>query len=486
MAGIGFELKKLFKKKGVFALIRAYGYAGVICAGPMILGVILLLGVFYISEWAGTPRHQQDLLTAMITYCLLASLIVTNGLGMITTRFIADSIYEGKNDKIMPSFYGSISIGNVLGGTLYLIFLLFAGIELKYVIMCFVLFQELVVVWNEMNYLTAIKDYKGIMIAIAVSIFGGLILGYVLTNVLHFPVVFTLLTCVTLAYGVIAVWYYKLLLSYFPKGKGSKWTFLRWLDRYPALFFTGMFIAIGMFAHLVLMWASPVGIQIQGLFYMAPDYDIPAIFAFLSTLVSTVTFVTSVEVNFYPKYRNYYSLYNDEGSITDIEQAGIEMKITLQNELSYNAVKQVFTTILFVVLGSILITKYPFGFNDEMLGIFRVLCMGYAFYAIANSIMLMNLYFSDELGAVISTGVFALVSVVATVIIEVFSSITFYGLGFVLGAAAFFVAAIIRLLYYGKHIGYYVLNDESAYQPNKEGWLTKLVDKLEMRDGELE
>ena len=41
MAGIGFELKKLFRRKGLFATLRAYGYAGVICTGPMLLGVLL-------------------------------------------------------------------------------------------------------------------------------------------------------------------------------------------------------------------------------------------------------------------------------------------------------------------------------------------------------------------------------------------------------------------------------------------------------------
>lgn len=481
MAGIGFELKKLFEKKGVFALLRAYGYAGVICAGPMLLGVLLLLGIFYISEWAGASRSSQDLLTAMITYTLLASLVVTNGFGMITTRFIADSIYEGKNEKVMPSFYGSVGIQLVVGGLAYLIFLLFAGIEFRYVVTCFLLFQELVVVWMQMNYLTAIKDYKGIMVAIAVSIGTSLLLGYILTNIFHFEVIITLLRCVTLAYGIIAIWYYYLLLSYFPQGEGSIWSFLRWLDKYPALFLTGEFISVGMFAHLVLMWASPVGIQIQGLFYMAPQYDIPAIIAFLSTLVTTVNFVTSVEVNFYPKYRNYYSLYNDHGSITDIEQAGVEMNTTLQDELSYNAVKQVFATILFVVIGSLLIEKNAWGFNDEMLGIFRVLCAGYAFYAIGNSIMLMCLYFSDEKGALISTSVFALVSVVATILIEVFSTMTFYGFGFVLGSASFFVVAVIRLMYYGKHIGYYVLNDESAYRPKKKGIFTRIADKMEQK-----
>ena len=67
MAGIGFELKKLFQKNGIFALLRAYGYAGAVCAGPMLLGIALLLGVHYISETAGLDRMGQNMLTCMIT-----------------------------------------------------------------------------------------------------------------------------------------------------------------------------------------------------------------------------------------------------------------------------------------------------------------------------------------------------------------------------------------------------------------------------------
>ena len=34
-----------------------------------------------------------------------------------------------------------------------------------------------------------------------------------------------------------------------------------------ALAFTGLFTNIGLFSHLVLIWAGPVGEQVQGLFY---------------------------------------------------------------------------------------------------------------------------------------------------------------------------------------------------------------------------
>ena len=62
MAGIGFELKKLFHRRGLMAMLRAYGYAGVICAGPMLLGVLLQFGVLIVSSWwqvAPRPRSAR-------------------------------------------------------------------------------------------------------------------------------------------------------------------------------------------------------------------------------------------------------------------------------------------------------------------------------------------------------------------------------------------------------------------------------------------
>ena len=43
MAGIGFELKKMFSKKGVFPLIKAYGYAATVCVGPMLSWYVFFL-----------------------------------------------------------------------------------------------------------------------------------------------------------------------------------------------------------------------------------------------------------------------------------------------------------------------------------------------------------------------------------------------------------------------------------------------------------
>lgn len=477
MAGIGFELKKLFSQKGLFALIRAYGYAGVVCTGSLLLGMVLLLGIQAIAKFGGVAKAEQELLVCMITYTLLASLFITNLLSMVTTRYAADMLYSKEDSRIMPSFYGSLIVMLGIGGLVYGVFLLISGVEVEYKLCCLILFMELVVVWTQINYLTAVKDYKGILITFLVSVASALLVGYVLVMV-GASAIISLLLSVILAYGIMMVWYYCLLVEYFPKGKGNPLEFLRWIDKYPQLVGIGSFLGIGLFMHLVLMWTSPIGEQVKGLFYGAPGYDVPALFAFLSILITTINFVTSVEVNFYPKYKIYFGMFNYGGSLIDIERAEEEMIQTLEKELSYTFAKQFFTTVVFIVGGTLLIPKLPFGFTEEMLGIYRVLCVGYAFYAAGNCIMLMSLYFADNNGALLSTGIYALCSVVGTVL-SIMGDSRYYGFGFLFAGIVFAGVALLRLILFTKRLSYHVISTQPLTEVKVSGIATRISNRLE-------
>ena len=110
MAGIGFSLKRLFQKKGFFALCRAYGYAGVICAGPMLLGVILLVGMGLAARLAGMDSQERELLNCMITYGLLVSLTVTSWFNMVTTRYVSDMLYEDARERFFLLFMEAVRL----------------------------------------------------------------------------------------------------------------------------------------------------------------------------------------------------------------------------------------------------------------------------------------------------------------------------------------------------------------------------------------
>lgn len=480
MAGIGFELKKLFSKRGVLATIRAYGYAGVVCAGPMLLGVALLLGVLLIAQHYGTTRSDRELLVSMITYALLSSLTVTSLFSMLTTRYTADNIFEETEERVMPSFFGSLAIMLVIGGIGYAIFLHFSGVELVYQVLSLWFFLTLLVTWTEVNYLTAVKEYKSIMKVFFIAILTVFGLGILLINLTALPVITALYIALNVGYGLMAIWYFILIYDYFPEGFGTSLYFLKWGDKYPHLWGIGFFTTAGLFGHLVIMWSSPLGVQIQGLFYGAPEYDVSALIAFTSTLVTTVNFVTSVEVRFYPEYRTYFTLFNEGGSISDIDNTEKSMLEVLKDELLYLCQKQTFTTILFVVIGSILLPRLPLGFNSDMLGIFRVLCVGYALYAIGNSVMLILLYFSDNGGAFWCSLVFALATNIATFILKFLPS-AFFGFGFVIGSALFCMVALVRLERYIAKLKYHVLAEQPVFAVQPNHWLTRLADRMDRR-----
>ena len=479
MAGIGFELKKLFHKKGVLNTAKAYGYATVICAGPMILGVILLLGLMALCTLFHIDTHTRELLICMITYTLLASVTVTSFFSMVVTRYVADMLFEDKNRAVLPAFWGSTVIMMAVGSVLYGIFLIFSGATLIQGILCYILFAELIIVWNAMSFLTAIKDYKGIFLSFFTSVAVSVLLG-MLFLWLGFPTIESLLLAVTVGYGIMLTWNVILLHRYFPHTDLGAFTFLKWIDAFLPLALSGLFMNIGMFSHLVIMWFSDIRVHVHGLFYGAPWHDVPALLAFMTALMTTVNFVASVEVNFYPKYRNHYSLYNDKGTISDIKQSEKEMLDTLKTEIFYTALKQLLFTAACIALGGYLLDLLPLGFNEIMRGYFRTLCVAYGLYAIGNMLMLILLYFTDYKGACYTTAIFAVATVVLTVISLLFPYV-YYGFGFLTAAMIFVIVTALRLDYFTKRLPYYILSVQPLVAEDRSGMFARLGVYLEKR-----
>ena len=477
MAGIGFELKKLFRRKGIFATVRAYGYAGVVCTGPMLLGVLLQVGVLVLCDVWGAPRASRDLLVCMVTYSLLASLTLSSFFSMPVTRYIADMLYIERPQSVLPSFWGSNSVMLVAGVVLYGIFLVFSGATLMQGVLCLWLFSIMVVNWNAMSYLTAIKDYRGILCSFAAAIAVSCALA-LLVLALGLPVVEGVLFAVACGYGVMLIWDVLLLHRYFPRSDESPWRFLHWLDRFFPLALTGLFTNLGLFAHLVMIWGSAIGVEVKGLFWGAPYHDVPALLAFLTILVTSVNFVVSVEVNFYPRYRSYYALFNDGGVVGDILVAEEEMLASLSRELRFCALKQLFVTAAALSLETTVLSALPLGFNNLMHGYFRTLCVGYGLYAVGNTILLILLYFADYAGALLASGVFAAGAIVAT-FVTLFLPQQFLGFGFLLGAAAFFLVALLRLDQFTGNLPYRILSQQDIVARDKAGWFTELARALE-------
>ena len=79
----------------------------------------------------------------------------------------------------------------------------------------------------------------------------------------------------------------------------------------------------------------------------------------------------------------------------------------LDNELRFTALKQIFATAVAISIGGIVLSYLPLGFNDLMEGYFRTLCVGYGIYAVANTMLLILLYFTDYQGGLVASALFA-------------------------------------------------------------------------------
>ena len=480
MAGIGFELKKLFAKRGIILALRANLYASLVVAGPMLLGAVLLLGAKFISDWGGASNHEQDLIIVVITYSLLFSLLLSSIFLFVLARYVADKLYVSEYERILPSMYGAISVLLVIGTIAWIIFLYFSTLPFRYSVYSYILFCEGLVVWNQINYITAVKEYRSILVGFLGGIAAGLLFS-LLFIVLKYDVVASLLAGACIAYGILVVTFTIVLHRFFPMGSGSSLKFLEWIDEYPPLLFVGFFTMLGLFAHIILMWRSPWGVQVHGLFYHAPAHDIPALLAFVTSLVTAVNFVTSVEVNFYEKYRIYFNLLNGDGSLGNIEKAYDEMMTTLKRELLYLALQQIFVTIIaIVVIGEILV-YLNLGFTSVMIGLFRVLCIGYGMFAIGNSFMLFLLYFASNKDALLAVATFLILNVVGTLYVITLPEV-YYGFGLVLAGLGFYLVGWTRLMAYTKRLDYHTFTKQPLFFIERRGLFRGLVHKLESRE----
>jgi uncharacterized membrane protein len=149
---------------------------------------------------------------------------------------------------------------------------------------------------------------------------------------------------------------------------------------------------------------------------------------------------------------------------------------TLKTEIFYTSLKQLLFTAACIALGGYLLDLLPLGFNEVMRGYFRTLCVAYGICAIGNMITLIQFYFTDYKGTLVSTAIFSVTTIVFTLLSLLLPSI-YYGFGFLISSIIFTVVGVIRLNYYTKRLPYYILSVQPLVHEEKRGLFT-LISKI--------
>ncbi|GAB2721001.1 exopolysaccharide Pel transporter PelG [Paenibacillus thermoaerophilus] len=460
MAGIGFELRKLFREQGLVHNVKAYAYSSLTTVGPMILCMFLIAGLRGIMKYYDNSYTEWELYIATVSYCFVFSIVSTSGISMVLTRYVADMIYQKKYDRLMSSYYGSLIVMLPLTGAVAWLFVGGVSAGPLYKLAAYLFFMELVVIWLQGVYLSALKDYirivRGFVIGAAVS----LLIGWLLFLLTELQPTTAALAGIDIGFFVIAVLSFRHFEQRFPRGKAEHYfEFAAYFRKYPSLFFAGCFVYSGVYLHNFVYWFGADGVTIADRFRVMPFFDLPVFYAFISVMPTLVTFVVSVETSFYEKFRSYYVNVLNEGTIDEIRSARSTMQKVLMREISFLLEVQLVFTVLALALGNKLLPKI--GFTMAQLDLFNILVLAYFFYIVLFVLTHILMYFDDRKGVLLIGGLFVVLNMGLTVFTM---RLGYDGLGMFAASFLSLAAASARLLYVLRNIDYFTFCSQPINQ----------------------
>lgn len=453
MAGIGFELKKIFKERSVVHLLKGDFYSTFAAIGPMLIIILCFILLFVVMGYQHVDMGQKDLLTSIILYVFIFSLITTSPLSAVLSRYIADKIFEEKMEDILACYDVGLLIHVVIGAALCVPFLVAAirtgGVDPLVMLLSGCMFMALLFVFYNMTFLSALKKYRSIALTFLAGMCVTLAVSYFLYKLLNRSFLLSVLSGMAAGFLVIALVLFALVRRSFSENSNRYREFLSYLGRYKLLLLTNFCYIMGLYIHNLVYWNVPsLSLLVAKVFRSAPVYDLATFLAMMTSVSATVIFTVRVKMNFHERYQ----IYCQEllGGIGDnIVSAKENMFSTLGKEILYIVQMQ---TIISVIIYLILTAFAPFfSFGGLTMTLYPALAAGYFVVYILYCMIVFLYYFNDGIGSLLSSltffiGTFA-VSILATRL-----SPSLYGIGPFAGAFAGWTVAFFRLKYIEKNL----------------------------------
>lgn len=453
MAGIGFELKKLFKKEGVFSTIFGGIHATAVTIGPTLIVIIALNLMYMLPPYIEMAYLEREVLSSTILYVFIFSLMLASPVNIILSKYMADKIYEEDYSAIFTSVetggvlvaVGVAVLGIPFGYAMYTI----GDLPLYYVFISYLFFAGLSFTFYYMTFITILKEYG----KITASFLGSLVFGFlfVVVSVFLFDlyIVDAILLGLTISFILISI----LLLMFIKRSfrqHGSNFKELfSYIKKDIWLILANVFYTWGLYIHNFVFWfRSDYKITVAEVFISAPDYDMATYLAMLSNISILVIFVVNVETKFHTAYKAYCeSVIGASGK--DIRRAKQKMIETLRRETIYIIQIQIIVNIIVYIVALVVFPKM--GIGDVTMSMYPVLSVGYMILYLVQCLMIYQFYLDDVRGAAVTGAVF-MAGVFLGSLWAVQQPPSLSGMGVVIGASCGFTAAFFRIRYMLIHL----------------------------------
>lgn len=450
MAGIGFELRKVIDNSyGLLHSTKSYAVAAITINGPMFLCIIavniarLILGN---RLYSGIPI---DSILITVTYTFVVASIITGSYSLTLTRYISDCIYNKKYIKVFPSLLGAIIPALLISIIASLCMVLWGGLDNEYIIPILTLLSLVCVVWLEMIYLSAIRNYE----IITKAFFIGNILGIIFLLLIrlieerwkiHY-IFFSFNAGFTATASLLI---YQISMSFGNSLKGSmEW--LSYFKKIPSLFMTGLFYSLGLYFLCVYYRFSREQIFINGFIIPKPEFDIPFFWAAVGIIPGMAYFSVKFETSLYTNCVELFSKINNNGIASEISYC-IQKLIT---EIRYYSIKFLLIQVsisLFMMIVPLMLVQV-----NEAIFVFWMLTVGLSATLLMYAAMLVMLYFDKKDYPCIISLIYMSLAISLTLFLDNFGA-GLIGLGFMIAALISMILSVILLIIFISNLKDYV------------------------------
>ena len=430
MAGIGFELRKLLKRESFIGLLQAYGFAGLISAGPWVLSIVGVMLIGVMSVGVVDQSHMVAQFLVSVTYLMAASLILTGALQLLFTRFVADRLFEKKHAVILPNLMGALTLTTIVSGvTGALVLSLLFQETVLYRLLMLACFVTLCNIWIAVVFLSSMKEY--------LKILGIFLIGYVITVTaalllrpygLEGLLMGFLWGHATLFFLMLA-----LVLRNHPGDRLIAFDFLPRRQVFYSLAATGLFYNIGIWADKFIFWFNPLTSEpVIGPLRASVIYDLPIFLAYLSIVPGMAVFLVRLETDFAEQYDAFYRAVREGDTLANIERIKDNMVYAVRQGI-YEIFKVQGLTVVILFLGGPIILQ-AIGISPLYIHLFYVDVAAVGMQVVLLAIM--NVFFYlDKRRIVLGLSIFfASVNIGATLATQYLGP-SFYGYGFATAVA---------------------------------------------------
>ncbi len=435
MAGIGFALRDLMRKEGLFSLVESQLHGIIVVAGPWFFTIVAMALPGLLG--ARTSPAAETFVTILL-YVFSSTLVLTSPLAIGLTRRVSDLLYGHREEELVAAFVGTLLMALLLAAPLCVV-----GVRLLElptpVLTQAVLAEGLVTLsWIAAPMLSTLRAFRPLTGAYAAGTLAfaawlrlrgggdvadllfGFNLGMALNN--------------ALAIG--------LLLRSFPGRAFPIFAVTRTLRRYWELGAGGLLYGLGIWVDKWLMWGAPERLLDGSGLSTYPTYDTGAFLAYVTTVPALGLFIVKAETDLHERSRELYGAIGRHASRTQLLQARDALTLSFVGASRDVGLLQICITGLCLLLPTVPLDLLEVPHAGVFM--FRFAVLGAAFQSGAMMLCIVLFYFDSRRDVLWVHAVFLLLNAAGTALTLEFGLPT-YGMGFCVAAVLTFVFAFWRV-----------------------------------------